>query len=436
MRKTVAILFAFLSLQQLSAQEKRDTFNTAAALPQLLQYALAHQPLLAQSGLDEQIAAANIRARLADWYPQIGGAYSVQHNFQRPTSVFNGSPTPVGTTNTSNAQLYLSQALFSRDVLLATRSQGDVRLQARQATAARKIDVTVVVSKAYYDILTTQQQVRVADENITRLQRSLQDAYQRYRSGIVDKTDYKRAQIALNNTNATRRLNETALTAKIEALRSLLGYPADAPLSVRYDSLQMERDIDFDTLQRPDASRRIEYQLLATQRHLQETNIRYQRNAFLPTVSANAVYNLNYLNNSIGKLYSDNFPNSFVGITAGIPIFQGGKRKANVRAAQLTLSRIDLELENLTSNINSQYATALGSYQGQLANYRASKENVQLAKEVFDVLQLQYRAGIKTYFEVISAETDLHNAQINYFNALNQVLAAKVEASRALGLIN
>ncbi|MGZ3955439.1 MAG: TolC family protein, partial [Flavisolibacter sp.] len=64
------------------------------------------------------------------------------------------------------------------------------------------------------------------------------------------------------------------------------------------------------------------------------------------------------------------------------------------------------------------------------------KENVSLAQEVYDVISLQYKAGIKTYLEVINAETDLRTSQINYFNALNQVLAAKVDAQRALGLIS
>ena len=54
---------------------------------------------------------------------------------------------------------------------------------------------------------------------------------------------------------------------------------------------------------------------------------------------------------------------------------------------------------------------------------------------MYDVINLQYKAGIKTYLEVINAETDLRTSQINYFNALNQVLASKVDAERALGLI-
>jgi outer membrane protein TolC len=435
MKKILAFFCLLFFSKLLCAQTNNDSLLAAATLQQCIQYALGHQPSVKQAQLEEEVVGYNIRSRLADWYPQIGGTYSLQHNFQRTTSFFNGVPTPVGVKNTSIGQLYLDQTLFNRDVLLANRTQGDVRLQARQSTAAEKIDITVNVSKAYYDIITTQQQIKVACENIERLQKSLEDAYYRYQSGVTDKTDYKRAQIALNNTKAAKQVNEAALKARIENLKNYMGYPAAAPLAVVYDSLQMEREVGFDTLQLPDFSKRIEYQQLLTQKHLQQANVLYQRNAFLPNVSATAVYNFNYLNNSFGKLYSANYPNSYIGLTAGIPIFQGGKRRSNVRAAQLTVAQIDLELINLENAINSQYATALSNYKGSLANYLASKENVALAQEVYDVINLQYKAGVKTYLEVINAETDLRTSQINYFNALNQVLASKVDAERALGLI-
>ncbi len=52
------------------------------------------------------------------------------------------------------------------------------------------------------------------------------------------------------------------------------------------------------------------------------------------------------------------------------------------------------------------------------------------------MIQLQYKTGIKTYLEVITAETDLRNARINYFNSLYQVLASKIDVQKALGQIN
>ncbi len=435
MKKIVLYFYLLIAALGLKAQSRNDSLLDRATLERCIQYAITHQPVIQQAGIDEQLTEYAVRNRLADWYPQIGANYSLQHNFQRTTSFFNGVATPVGVTNTSTAQLYLNQAIFNRDVLLANRTQGDVRLQARQNTQARKIDVVVNVSKAFYDVITTRQQILVAAENIARLQKSLNDAYYRYQAGVTDKTDYKRAQITLNNTTATKQANESFLVAKIEYLKNLMGYPVYAPLNIVFDSLQMERDVAFDTLQRPDYSQRIEYQQLTTQRRLQEANVIYQRNAFLPNVSATLGYNFNFLNNNFGKLYGNNYPNSFIGLTAGIPIFQGGKRRINVKSAQLQVARTDLDILNLEDQINSQFATALGNYKASLAAYRASRANVDLAREVYDVIQLQYNAGIKTYLEVITAEADLRTSQINYFNALNQVLASKVDAERALGNI-
>lgn len=427
-------IFLFLAAS-VKAQTRNDSLLQAASLQQCVGYALRHQPIIQQAGIDEQLTELNIRNRLADWYPQINAAYSAQHNFQRTTSVINGNVIPIGAVNTSAVQVILNQTIFNRDVLLALRTRGEVRLQARQNTEARKIDLVAAVSKAYYDVFTTRQQILVAAENIARLEKSISDAFYRYQNGVTDKTDYKRAQITLNNTVATKQANESALVAKVEYLKDLMGYPVYAPLNVVYDSLQMERDVAFDTLQRPDYTRRVEYSQLATQRRLLEANVIYQRNAFLPTLSANAGYNFNYLDNKLGKLYGNNFPSSYVGLTAGFPIFQGGKRRVNIRSAELQLARADWDLVDLQEQINSQYAQALAAYKGNLAAYRSSKANVALAQEVYDVIQLQYRSGIKTYLEVITSEADLRTAQINYFNALNLVLASKVDALRALGTL-
>jgi outer membrane protein TolC len=135
-------------------------------------------------------------------------------------------------------------------------------------------------------------------------------------------------------------------------------------------------------------------------------------------------------------LYNTNFKNSFAGLSLAWPIFQGGKRKYDISASKWQLKNIDWGMELLRNNINAEYAQAIASYKSNLINYNAIKENLVLAQEVYDVIQLQYRSGIKTYLEVITAETDLRTARINYFNALNQVLAAKVDVQRALGLIN
>jgi len=417
------------------SQAANDSLLQQATLQNVVAYAIKHQPLVEQSLIDESIVNNTIKSKLADWYPQVNFNYNLQHNFQVQTSIIGGNPVRLGVGNTSAAQFTGSQLLFNRDVLLALRSKGDVLAQAKQTTESRKIDVAVNVSKAYYDIIATLQQIKVSDENINRIEKSLNNAFQQYKAGLVDKTDYKRATITLNNTKALRQSNAALLNAKTEYLKYLIGYPVTGELNLVYDSLQMEKEVSLDTLQTANYGNRIEYRLLETQQKLQEANVKYNKWAFLPNASLNGAYNLNYLNNDFGKLYTNNLPNSYAGVTLSFPIFQGGKRKYNVAVAELQLKRTQWDITSLKNNVNAQYASALANYKSNLANYTALKENMNLAQEVYDVINMQYSNGIKTYIEVITAETDLRTSQINYYTALYQLLASKIDVQKALGQV-
>ena len=413
-----------------------DTLVKEVTLKVAIDYAIKHQPKIQQSLLDEQITGSNIKSKLADWYPQVNFNYSLQHNFLLPSSVIAGNTIKLGVNNTSAGQFTVSQTIFNKDVLLARRTKDNVLLQTKQTTSGNKIDLAANVSKAFYDLLATAQQIKVAAENIIRTERSLQDATNQYKAGVADKIDYKRATISLNNIKASKRSNEALLQAKTAYLKSLMGYPDSAALQIIYDSAAMENEVVIDTTLHPDYKSRIEYQLLETQQKLLQSNVLYNKWSYLPSVAANGAYNLNFQNNNFGKLYGTNYPNSFAALTMALPIFQGGKRKANLQTATLQLKRNEEDITYLKNAVNAQYAQALAAYKSNLENYLALKDNVAIAKEVYDVVQLQYRSGIKTYLEVITAETDLRSSQINYFNALYQVLSAKVDVQKALGQIN
>ena len=58
-----------------------------------------------------------------------------------------------------------------------------------------------------------------------------------------------------------------------------------------------------------------------------------------------------------------------------------------------------------------------------------------LAQDVYRILKLQYDEGVKTYLDLITAETDLRTSELNYYNALYRVLASKLDLQRAQGLI-
>jgi outer membrane protein TolC len=413
-----------------------DSSGSNKSIGDCIQYALIHQTNIRQSLIDQQIANREIKSHLADWYPQINFNGDYQQNFQLQTSIFGGNAQHIGTYNTSLGQFSLSQTIFNRDVLLTQKTANDVRTLAKQNSISSTIDVVANVSKAFYDVLLSKQQILLLDSDIVLLQRSLKDAYNQYKGGLVDKTDYQRATISLNNTRASKKTAEEQLKSKNALLKLFMSYPQDSTLYLVYNREQMEQQATaLDTLQSVDFNNRIEYQQLLTQKRLQEANLKYYKWGFLPSVSAFGAYNLNYFNDRFSKLYNNNYPNSYAGLSLSFPIFQGTKRTQEVRIAQLQLERLEYNFTSAKDSISTEYIQALSSYKANLSNYFEQKENLELARQVYDVIRLQYRAGIKTYLEVITANNDLFGAQINYTNALYQVLSNKIDVERALGTL-
>lgn len=412
-----------------------DSLVQEATLDKVVQYALEHQPAVQQAQIDEEITNKIIKGKLADWFPQINFNYNYQHFPDLQTAVFNGTVIKLGVDNTSYAQFTASQTIFNRDVLLAAKTASKVRVQAMQNTSRSKIDVVVNVTKAFYDVLATAQQIKVSEESIARLQRSLKDSYSRYSSGVADKTDYKRATILLGNAQASLKSNVELLKYKQAYLKTLMGYPETQDLPLQYDTLEMETQIEIDTLQEINYSAHIDYKILYTQKELQNANVKYSNWAFLPSLNAYGNYNLIYQSNTFRELYDKRFPYSYVGATLAFPIFQGGKRLSKIQEEKLSNERIDVSLVNLQNVLKTEYTRALAAYKSNLRNYLTQRENVTLATEVYDIIELQYRSGVRAYLDVTIAESDLRTTRINYFNSLYQVLASKMDVLRALGQI-
>ncbi len=434
-KKIVTWLFLIFPNLLLAQSEKNDSTLQSATLQNCIEYAIAHNPDLQNAKINEDITETIIKSKLAEWYPQLNFNYNLQHNFQLPTFNFNGNLAHSGTYNTSGAYFGVTQNIFSSDALLASRTANDVRLSASENTENQKINLSVAVSKAFYAIMLTVQQLRVIDQDIVRNAQSYKDAFYQYQSGIVDKTDYEQAKIALNNSKAQKVSTDQSLKAMYANLQELLGYPLSKKIELVYDTAQMEKEIYIDTSQTVNYSNRIEIQQLETQKKLQQYNLQYYKWSFLPNVSAFGNYNLNFLNNQFSKLYSASYPNSFIGITLSLPIFQGGARLQQIKEAQFQITQADNNIMSLQDSINTQYQNAIAAYKSNLFNFFTLRENLSLASDVYNIIQLQYRAGVKAYLDLINAESDLRTAQINYYNALYQVLSSKIDVEQSLGTI-
>jgi outer membrane protein TolC len=431
------------------AQAPVDTATAIVTLRQSIDFALKNQPLLKQAYIDEQINERDIRIGLSAWLPQIGTTGQFQHYFQRPNFVAGvgggtgGTGTGTGTgnqnlaiaNNTSTLGLSVNQVIFNSDVLLASKASKYSRKFYKENTESSKIDLASDVSKAFYDVLLSQRQLDIIKQDIVRLRRSLKDATARYQAGVVDKIDSKQATIALNNSLASYKSTEEAVKSKKAYLKQVMGLNPNRKIVLAYDSAALQAQAMIDTNQALSYTNRVEYRQLQSQRNLLDLNVSYYKWSFLPTLSASAGYSAAYFNNSFSNLYKDTYPTSFAGLTLNLPIFTGGRRTQNVRRARLQVERNDQDLINSRNAISAEYEQALATYKSNYNNWVTLSENVTLATDVYNVVELQYREGIKVYLDVIVAQSDLRTAQLNYYNALFQLLSSKIDLQRSLGLL-
>jgi outer membrane protein TolC len=432
-----------LVIPQVPADTGKNGNGQFLTLTQCIEYAMQHQPGLNVSKINVEVTKATNNVALAGWLPQVTASGDLIHYLQQSNnnSTVNNGATGT-TTNTKSGYsttfipgIQVSQAIFSPSLIYAYRSAPLYIKESQQATDSTKIFLVSSVSKSFYNVLLTLEQINVLKEDTARLGKNLRDAYHQYKGGIVDETDYEEAEITLNNSVAQLKQATQNVVPQYAGLKRLMGYPPDQQFNVSFDTVQMMDAIHLDTAQQLAYEKRIEFQQLNTTAALQAEQVHYYRFSFLPTVSAFYNYNLGFYGSQSSGLFSNSYPNSLIGLSFNIPIFTGFARLNNLKKAKLGSQIIDWQRTDLKSRIYQEYTAALANYKSNLFSLKLLQKNVALAKRSYFVVTLQYKQGIVPYLNVITAESNLINSEINYLNDLFQLLSSKIDLEKAMGSI-
>ncbi|MDB5090731.1 MAG: oprM 3 [Mucilaginibacter sp.] len=417
-------------------------------LQQCIDYAMTHQPGVNKALINVGIAKETNGVNLSGWLPQATASGDLIHYLQT-SSAGNvstpGTTTPSGASTSSSRGQYtntfipgvsVSQAIFSPTLLYAYKSAPLFLKQAQQVTDSTKIFLVSSVSKSFYSVLLTLEQINVLKEDTTRLGKNVRDAYHQYKGGIVDETDYEEAAITLNNSMAQLKQANENVVPQYAALKQLMGFPVEKEFNVSFDTVQMIKGIYIDTAQQLKYEKRIEFQQIETSKALQSQTVNYYRTAYLPTLSAFYNYNLAFQNNRFSNLLSNSYPSQLVGLSFSIPIFTGFSRTHNLQKAKLQQQIIGWDETDLKLQINKEYKTAMANYKGNFYNLQLLQKNVAMAKRVYFVVTLQYKQGIVPYLNVITAESNLITSETSYLNALFQLLSSKIDLEKSMGIIS
>jgi outer membrane protein TolC len=459
---------------QSTGQPQQVTDTVSFTLDQAIQYALENTTEVKNARVDAEISEARVKETVGIGLPQIDGSVSLQHNQKLPrffanyqtAQGFGGQEIPIlaptdivaapnffQLPSSGNAGLTISQLLFSSSYLVGLKAAGTYKDLAYKTEKQTQIQVIENVTKAYYGVLVNSERIVLFDNNIARVDSLLKNTTALNKNGFAEEIDVDRIKVTLNNLKSERLKFINLQNLSLTLLKFQMNFPMDGPMKVHGSIAELKVENDMTDYQTGwDSKNRIEYELLDTQRKLQELDIRNKYSASLPSLSG--FVNMGYSTQSpnISGLFKTNTPikdgeygpvgpdkwysYSLFGITLNVPLFSGLQRNYQLQQSKLSLLKIQNNYTQLKQSIDLSIQQNTTTYQNSLETLKSQQENMTLAEKVARVTKIKYEQGVGSNIEVTDAESSLREAQVNYYNALYDAIIAKVDLDKAYAKID
>ncbi|MCJ8211534.1 TolC family protein [Mucilaginibacter sp. RS28] len=425
-------------------QPAGQTFSFTVA--DCIKYAYEHQDTVVNAALDIRSAEYKVKETTGIGLPQINSSAAFTDYLKIPTTLLPGEffgapgtfvPVQFGVKYQSNLGASLSQIVFSGSYLVGLKASRTYKELSQRNYTRSRIEANVQVTKAYYQVLSGAERIRLLDSNIVQLKQTLDQTAAQNKQGFVEKIDVDRLQVQYEDLVTTRENTVRLLALGYQMLKFQMGMPIEANLILK-DKLT---DINFqENVVAPETDstlyrNRIEYNLMETQLKLNQLDLQRYKSNYLPSLTAVGNYTYSYQNNSFSNLYKTSFPAAYIGLQLNIPIFSGFQRYYQVKQAQVTVQKTQNDMFQVRNALNLQGSSAKITYINGLQSLNSQKRIREVAAEVLRVARIKYQQGVGSSVEVIQAQQSLTQADDKYVQGLLEALTSKVDLDRVYGRI-
>jgi outer membrane protein TolC len=348
--------------------------------------------------------------------------------FNLPPGLNFSIPTVVGPFKYSQLLGNLSQSVWDpverRNWRASQESERAFNLSARDA---REI-VVLAVAGAYLQTIAIDAGVGSQRAQVENAQAVYRQAEVRKEAGTNARIDVTRTLVELQGQQQRLNALQSDLRKQKLVLARLIGVPLDRELI-------LSDPLAFSPPPVPEAAgvvqqafqKRWDLQAAESQVHAAEIVVSAARAERLPSASLNADYGV------LGSSpISSHGVYSVVG-SINVPVFQGGRTKADIEQAQATLHQRQAELADLRGRVEQEVRTTLIELETAIGEVRLAESNRGFANETLREARDRFNAGVTTTVEVVQAQEQVASAESDYFNALFAFDLARISLSRAMG---
>jgi outer membrane protein len=442
----LGIVFCLLtaSTAQVDPFSTRPKIRQPLSLREAVEIALRESPIL--RGAVAELKAAEARLQMARSEKRWQLSLNAFASTGTESAIFASPPTvmPSATMLLPRRTFFDANAMLMLPIFTGGRLEALIRQAeaVRHATAAQleamRLDVALETKLAYRRALLAREMVRVAEVYVAAMEERVRVDKVAAQVGRIPEFWVLRSEAELANARQmlanAQRDYETALIA----LKAIMGVHPDSEITLTdelgrdegrgaRDELRVGELLKREKLLAEAMEKRPELRAALRQAEAQNYAVRAAKALYAPQVGWTVM--ANYMSGT-GDMGQGGY---LAGIAVGLPIFDGGRRKAMVGEAQAMREKALAEVERLKLQIASEVDTALRELQTALQNLQTAQAALKAAEEDERVAKVRYEAGRSVLVEYLDALATLVRAQVNYAQAIYELFVAYDKLQRAIG---
>jgi outer membrane protein len=422
------------------------------SLKEAINYALQNNPELKKSKFDVSISRETVKQTVAIGLPQVTASGGYQHYNRIPGNwIKNFAPTPGAPEYiflqfqqqvNSSGTIGVNQLIFDGSYLVGLKATKQFVDMSKFLEAKTEYDVQVNVSKAYLMVASTRMNIGLLENNIAVLEKSTADVKALFEEGFSEELDYQRLQLSLNNLKVQKQKLENTVDMLLNVLKLQMGMDLTENLELSDDIESIDAYIRMSDVANTSSwtpSLRPEFQVLNQVITLGKLDKKRYQMGYLPKLVGFYQHQQMTMRPEFNFFESNLTPNNnwvpsdLFGLQIQWTLFDGLNAQSKIREVQYKIDKAEVDLKSFENAASMEWKNAQSTYNVQLQQAALQKENMDLAQDIYHKTQIKFQEGVGSTLEMAQAESELKNSQINYLNAVYDLVLAKIEYHKAIG---
>lgn len=394
---------------------------------------LRHNLALLLSQQQNEAVRAQHRRELSYLLPNITGNVSDSIN-QINLAAF-GIPLPQGLTSPVvgpfgliDAHASMSETLLDLSALNRVRAAAENQKAAFYSIQDARELVVLAVGNQYLLALADASRLDTANAQLSTAQAVFSQAQDMKKAGVSAGIDVLRAQVQMQTQQQRVLAARNQIDQQKMVLARVIGLPVSQQIALTDKSPYAPLpELNVEEALARAYQRRPEYLAAEARTRSAELQVHAAKGEALPALQLNGQYGIDGSNfGNAQEVY-----NLSAGVT--IPIFQGGRVRADVQQAEANLRQNEMQLEDLHNRVELEVRSALLDVKTAEDQVAVARQSISLADEQLAEAKDRFRAGVSDSLEVVQSQEAVATANETLIQALYLDNVAKLSLAHALG---